>query len=136
MKKFYCFTAGQLVPKWVVDFVSKDPESEFNNKKAKIRFITSCIGVRDGDKQVKLMRLKNDKTPNYLHAYIRISKMTNADAGGVGKGAGIYICGTSHQHVFGEGKKYNLSIVNGKEVLSLKRPQVPLADFSQHQHQG
>ena len=31
MKKFYCFTAGQLVPSWVVDFVSDDPESEFNN---------------------------------------------------------------------------------------------------------
>ncbi|QDB70484.1 hypothetical protein CF8_0073 [Aeromonas phage CF8] len=127
MKKFYCFTAGQLVPKWVVDFVSKDPESEFNNKKAKIRFITSCIGVRDGKNQVKLMRLKNDKTPDHLHAYIQITKMTNADAGGVGKGAGISVCGTNHQHIFGESKKYNLSIVNGKEVLQQEESSVLLS---------
>ncbi|QDJ96831.1 hypothetical protein PS2_0070 [Aeromonas phage PS2] len=117
MKKFYCFTAGQLVPSWVVDFVSHDRESEFNNKNAKIVFSSSCIGIKEDDGHVKLLRL-NDKNDDQNHFYIKIDDMVNADVGGVGKGRGIHISSRSHQKDFGKGLHYSHSIVNGKEVLT------------------
>lgn len=117
MKKFYCFTAGQLVPSWVVDFVSHDRESEFNNKNAKIVFSSSCIGIKEDDGHVKLLRL-NDKNDDQNHFYIKIDDMVNADVGGVGKGRGIHTTSRSHQKDFGKGLHYSHSIVNGKEVLT------------------
>lgn len=117
MKKFYCFTAGQIVPKWVVDYVCDKPESCFNNRKSSMRFIVSCIGIRDGKHQVKLLRMKNDKTPDVFHDYIKVTNMSDATIGGVGQGRGIFICGKDHQHVFGKGLHYSHSVVNGKEVL-------------------
>ena len=117
MKKFYCFTAGQLVPSWVVDFVSDDPESEFNNRKAKMVFGCSCIGVKEETGNIKLLRL-NDKNDDQNHLYIEIKTMVNAEVGGVGKGRGIHITSRSHQKDFGKGLHYSHSIVNGKEVLT------------------
>ena len=117
MKKFYCFTAGQLVPSWVVDFVSQDRESEFNNKNAKIVFSSSCIGIKEETGNIKLLRL-NDKDDDQNHIYIEIKTMVNAEVGGVGKGRGIHITSRTHQKDFGEGLHYSHSIVNGKEVLT------------------
>ena len=117
MKKFYCFTAGQLVPSWVVDFVSHDRESEFNNKNAKIVFSSSCIGIKEEKGNVKLLRL-NDKDDDQNHIYIEIKTMVNAEVGGVGKGRGIHVTSRAHQKYFGEGLHYSHSIVNGKEVLT------------------
>lgn len=117
MKKFYCFTAGQLVPSWVVDFVSHDRESEFNNKNAKIVFSSSCIGIKEDTGHVKLLRL-NDKNDDQNHFYIKIDDMVNADVGGVGKGRGIHINSGTHQKDFGKGLHYSHSVVNGKEVLT------------------
>lgn len=117
MKKFYCFTAGQLVPSWVVDFVSHDRESEIKNKNAEIVFFSSCIGIKEDTGHVKLLRL-NDKNDDQNHFYIKIDNMVNADAGGVGKGRGIHITSRSHQKDFGKGLHYSHSIVNGKEVLT------------------
>ena len=116
MKKFYCFTAGQLVPSWVVDFVSHDRESEFNNKNAKITFFSSCIGIKEDSGHAKLLRL-NDKIDDKNHFYIKIDNIVNATAGGVGKGRGIHIASRSYQKDFGKGLHYSHSIVNGKEVL-------------------
>lgn len=117
MKKFYCFTAGQLVPSWVVDFVSHDRESEFNNKNAKIVFFSSCIGIKEDTGHVKLLRL-NDKNDDQNHFYIKIKTMVNAEVGGVGKGRGTHINSGTHQKDFGKGLHYSHSVVNGKEVLT------------------
>ena len=117
MKKFYCFTAGQLVPSWVVDFVSPDRESEIKNKNAKITFFCSCIGVKEETGHIKLLRLK-DKDDDQNHGYIEIKTMVNATVGGVGKGRGIHVAGRSYQKDFGKGLHYSHSIVNGKEVLT------------------
>lgn len=117
MKKFYCFIAGQLVPSWVVDFVSRDRESEFNNKNAKIVFSSSCIGIKEDTGHAKLLRL-NDKIDDKNHFYIKINNMVNATAGGVGKGRGIHIASRARQKDFGKGLHYSHSIVNGKEVLT------------------
>ena len=117
MKKFYCFTAGQLVPSWVVDFVSDNPESEFNNRKGKITFASSCLGVKEQSGHIKLLRL-NDKNGDQDHCYITLSNMDNAQVGGVGKGRGINIASRSYQKDFGKDLHYSHSIVNGKEVLT------------------
>jgi hypothetical protein len=117
MKKFYCFTAGQLVPSWVVDFVSPDRESEINNKNAKITFFSSCIGIKEETGNIKLLRL-NDKDDDQNHIYIEIKTMVNAEVGGVGKGRGIHINSRTHQKDFGKGLHYSHSVVNGKEVLT------------------
>lgn len=117
MKKFYCFTAGQLVPSWVVDFVSDNPESEFNNRKGKITFASSCLGVKEDTGNIKLLRL-NDKNGDQDHDYITVSNMDNIVVGGIGKGRGIHIASGSYQKDFGKGHHYSHSIVNGKEVLT------------------
>lgn len=117
MKKFYCFTAGQLVPSWVVDFVSPDRESEIKNKNAKIIFFNSCIGIKEETGNIKLLRL-NDKNGDQDHDYITVSNMDNIVVGGVGKGRGIHIASRSYQKDFGKGLHYSHSIVNGKEVLT------------------
>ncbi len=117
MKKFYCFTAGQLVPSWVLDFVSSDRESEIKNKNAKITFFSSCIGIKEEKGNVKLLRL-NDKDDDQNHVYIEIKTMVNATVGGVGKGRGIHVDGRSYQKDFGKGLHYSHSIVNGKDVLT------------------
>lgn len=117
MKKFYCFTAGQLVPSWVVDFVSNDRESEINNRKSKITFACSCIGVKTEVGNVILLRL-NDNNGDQDHDYIIVGNMNNAQIGGVGKGRGIHIASRSYQKEFGKGLHYSHSIVNGKEVLT------------------
>lgn len=117
MKKFYCFTAGQLVPSWVVDFTSNDPESEFNNRKGKITFASSCLGVKEESGNIKLLRL-NDKNGDQDHYYIALGKVNNAVVGGVGKGRGIHIGSRIYQKEFGKGLRYSHSIVNGKEVLT------------------
>ena len=109
--------AGQLVPSWVVDFVSHDRESEFNNKNAKIVFSSSCIGIKEEKGNVKLLRL-NDKDDDQNHIYIEIKTMVNATVGGVGKGRGTHVRSRSHQKDFGKGLHYSHSIVNGKEVLT------------------
>lgn len=116
MKKFYCFTAGQLVPSWVVDFVSENPESEFNNRKAKMVFGCSCIGVKEETGNIKLLRL-NDKNDDQDH-YVVVNNMNHATIGAVGNGRGIHIAGRSYQKYFGKGLHYSHSIVNGKEVLT------------------
>ncbi|UIS25028.1 hypothetical protein PQC65_gp090 [Aeromonas phage pAEv1810] len=116
MKKFYCFTAGQLVPSWVVDFVSENPESEFNNRKGKITFASSCLGVKEETGNIKLLRL-NDKNGDQDHDYITVSNMDNIVVGGIGNGRGIHIASRSYQKDFGKGLHYSHSIVNGKEVL-------------------
>lgn len=117
MKKFYCFTAGQLVPSWVIDFVSPDRESEIKNKNAKITFFSSCIGIKEEKGNVKLLRL-NDKDDDQNHGYIEIKTMVNATVGGVGKARGIHVAGRPYQKDFGKGLHYSHSIVNGKEVLT------------------
>ena len=117
MKKFYCFTAGQLVPSWVVDFVSDDPESEFNNRKAKMVFDCSCIGVKEETGNIKLLRL-NDKNDDQDHYYVVVKNMKHATIGAVGNGRGAHIAGRSYQKDFGKGLHYSHSIVNGKEVLT------------------
>ncbi|MGL4614368.1 MAG: hypothetical protein ACRCVV_10820 [Shewanella sp.] len=117
MKKFYCFTAGQLVPSWVVDFVSPDRESEIKNKNAKITFFSSCIGIKEETGNIKLLRL-NDKNGDQDHIYIEIKTMVNGEVGGVGKGRGIHVASRSYQKNFGKGLHYSHSIVNGKEVLT------------------
>ncbi|WZX10428.1 hypothetical protein ACP1_0139 [Aeromonas phage ACP1] len=116
MKKFYCFTAGQLVPSWVVDFTSPDRESQIKNKNAKIVFSSSCIGIKEEKGRVKLLRL-NDKIDDKNHFYIEIKTMVNAEVGGVGKGRGIHVTSRGRQKDFGKGLHYSHSIVNGKEVL-------------------
>lgn len=117
MKKFYCFTAGQLVPSWVVDFVSPDRESEIKNKNAKITFFSSCIGIKEETGNIKLLRL-NDKNDDQNHIYIEIKTMLKGEVGGVGKGRGIHVASRSYQKNFGKGLHYSHSIVNGKEVLT------------------
>jgi hypothetical protein len=75
------------VPSWVVDFVSENPESEFNNRKGKITFASSCLGVKEETGNIKLLRL-NDKNDDQDHHYVVVKNMNHATIGAVGNGRG------------------------------------------------
>lgn len=116
MKKFYCFKQGQKVPRWLMDFVSKNRQAEIKNKKGKIVFAKSCLSIRQTGTQTVCLLLKSKIHTDDI--YFTIKQMHDADIGGVGIGSGFAIASKEKQTFFGENKHYQFNIINGKEVLT------------------
>ncbi|WNV45863.1 hypothetical protein [Aeromonas phage AerS_266] len=116
MKKFYCFKQGRKVPKWMIDFQSKDKQAEFNNKKSKIVFAKTILAVRNPGCHTSCLLLKSNVPDD--ERYFTVKNMEHADVGGVNGATGSYIIGKRFQSIFGKNLHYSHSIVNGKEVLT------------------
>lgn len=90
--KYYTFTAGQSVPKWLfnADFEKMERKDYFHNKHhGKIIFGRSCVVVR-GDKETysKVMPVMNTYG---VDSVIRIKKFKHAILGGVCGATGVAI---------------------------------------------
>lgn len=116
MKKFYCFKQDQKVPRWLMDYVSENREAEIKNKKGKIVFAKSCLGIRETGTQTVCLLLKSKVHTNDI--YFTIKQMDDAEIGRVGIGSGFAIASKEKQTFFGEKKHYKFNIVNDKEVLT------------------
>lgn len=89
-EKYYTFTAGSAVPKWLfsADFTSMDRASYLHNKKhGKVVFHRSCVVIR-GDMQT-MSKLMPDGNSFGEHKLISIEGYHNASIGGYGYCTGI-----------------------------------------------
>ena len=83
--KYYTFTAGSAVPKWLfsADFTSMDRASYLHNKKhGKIIFRRSCVVIR-GDAQT-MSKVMPDRNSFGEHKLIAINGYHNASIGSYG----------------------------------------------------
>ena len=81
--KYYTFTAGSAVPKWLLsaDFDSMDRASYLHNKKhGKVVFRRSCVVIR-GDAQT-MSKVMPDRNSFGEHKLITIERYQNASIGG------------------------------------------------------
>ena len=80
--KFYTFTAGSAVPKWLfsADFDSMDRASYLHNKKhGKVVFRRSCVVIR-GDMQT-MSKIMPDRNSFGEYGLIAIERYHNASIG-------------------------------------------------------
>ncbi|CAL9989371.1 hypothetical protein VPHK469_0135 [Vibrio phage K469] len=118
MKKFYVFTAGEAVPKWMFNFECSDVAMH-KNKSGKITFGRSVIAVRDPSAQhTALIPATGGEY------YIKLSGFDYAKLGGVKGATGVAIRTSEHER-FGRGLVYKLGNSGKPTAMYNLRPKQP-----------
>jgi len=105
MKKFYCFRAGQELPRWMWGVRCGKQESIFKSKAGKVTFGMSCIAIREKDNQTVLITTKvgtND-------CYIYIKGFYDCNMGGINGATGVHLRPDDQLHLHGKGLKYKVT---------------------------
>lgn len=107
-RKYYIFRAGQLIPKWMMNFESNDRSSEMRNKHGKIRFGYSCMAVRIVEPELLVNTLILKASGHGIEGDINIKGFENGIGGGINGSTGIMIIypGTSPMKIYESWNRY------------------------------
>ena len=110
MKKFYCFRAGQELPKWMWKVKPRSRESWFKSKNGKVTFGVSCVVVREDGEHSKIMIASNG------YCQVHVKGFHDCAMGGVDGASGVSIRSEGEQSGFGNGVKYIITNSTVREV--------------------
>lgn len=102
MKKFYTFTAGQAVPKWMINFECSEKHMH-QNKHGKIFFGRSVVAIREEGQLTKLMPASGGDS------YVWVDNLHSATVGNVKGASMVEIKSDDRLSEFGTGLVYTIS---------------------------